>query len=179
MSMEEFEQLVPDADLFERVWKRVMPDEEKSIVEVNRQKPLQMHQHQHKPDIPAREHGEREDLQQLLTEMDEGLGQGNVIVRRVSGTWPLRSSLGRSAARLQTAWFLLTGEHWRGRPRQSVWSGGRQMLRRQYIWELRFSQLCRQIAEHTRSEELRELLPALEEQSRSRREMIRELLSRG
>lgn len=187
--MQDYQELTPDAETFRRVWQRVMPDAEHSPIVVHSPgkeqgkqraasvppRPQPQPQPQPKPEEPA---GDESGLRKLLQELDEGLGTVAAIVRRQPGAWPLRDSIRKSAAQVRAAWFLLTGRRW-NRP-QGMGQGGElgALLRRQYVWEIRFSQLCRELEQTLQAGDLREILPELEGESRRRRSMIRSLLGR-
>lgn len=175
--MQEYQQLVPDAEMFARVWKRVMPDESGSPIVVHppegerkEPKPPQS------PPKPVKE--EREWLREMLTEMEAGSARLGEILRRDPGAWPLGDSMGKSTAQLKGAWFLLTGERWRntGR-RQSVGGSMEALLREQYLRELRFSELCREAEEHLRRGDLAEIVSEQEAASSRRRRMLRHMLA--
>jgi len=117
-------------------------------------------------------------LRQMLEMLDEGLAAAGAVVRRQPGARALLDSLRASAAQARPVWFLMTGRRWEGRPGPG--NGNiplRELLREQYLREVEFSRLCRE-GENSRSEELREISPALGEASGRRRRMIRSLLAR-
>ena len=176
--MQDYQELTPDAEVFRRVWQRVMPDDTYSPIAVHqpgeerRPGPAPGGEPPRRPEKPQ---NAEQELRVLLRMMDEALGTVAAIVRRQPGAWPLRDSIRRSAAQLRSAWFLHTGRRWAGNTGPS----GRdapleQLLRRQYMWEIRFTQQCRQ----TGVQEIREILPQLEEDSNRRRGMIRRMLVR-
>lgn len=177
--MQEYEQLVPDAEMFARVWKRVMPDESGSPIVVH---PPERERKEPKPPQtpppPVKE--DREWLREMLTEMDEGSARVGEILRRDPGAWPLGDSMRKSAAQLRAAWFLLTGERWRSAGRGQPSGGSMEgLLREQYLRELRFSELCRQAAGHLRHGDLAEILSEQEAASGRRRRMLRHMLAGG
>ena len=182
--MQDFQELTADEETFRRVWKRVMPDESASPIVVHR--PGQGHKppappqsrppQKPKPEEPARDEAM---LRKLLEGLDGALSRAQAIVRRQPGAWPLLDSVRKSAGETRSAWYLLTGQRWGNRVRES---GGNialsRLLREQYIWEVDFSRQCRDGAQQFREEDLRELMPRLETASRRRRDMIRNLLTR-
>lgn len=180
--MQEFQELTPDEETFRRVWARVMPDEASSPIAVRPPAGGERPPVQPRPPRPERPpeppmEGERL-LRQMLEMLDEGIAAAGAIMRRQPWAWPLLDSLRTSAAQARPAWFLMTGRRWEGRFRPL--SGNvplERLLREQYIREVEFSRLCRE-GENSRSEELREISPALEDASRARRRMIRNLLAR-
>jgi hypothetical protein len=177
--MQEYQQLVPDAEMFARVWKRVMPDESGSPIVVH---PPEGERKEPKPPRtppkPVKE--EREWLREVLAEMEEGAARVGEILRRDPGAWPLRDSMGKSAAQLKAAWFLLTGERWRNAGRRQPVGGSMEaLLREQYLRELRFSELCRQAGEHLRRGDLAEIMSEQEDASSRRRRMLRHMLAGG
>lgn len=179
--MQDFQELMPDAETFRRVWQRVMPDESASPLVVHRPgeqpngpPPRPM------PQPPERPGGDEALLRQMLEEMDRGLLEVGVVVRRQPGARGLWESLNRSVSQLRSAWFLLTGRRWlpRGRePGRNVPTG--LLLREQYLRELELSRLYRAGEKEFRAEDLREMMPEQEQESRRRRGMIRTLLARG
>lgn len=182
--MQEYQELTPDAETFARVWKRVMPDESLSQIVVHTPE----HQEEKKPpvsqpraaraEVQPTQEGDEARLRRLLETLDEG-GQGvGEILRRQPGAWPLREDLNKSAAQIRAAWLLLTGRRWnpcrQGRGRRDSLP---RVLRDQYVWEIRFSQLCREAGAAMEREDLREIFPEQEEASRRRRRMLRHLLA--
>lgn len=177
--MQDYQELVPDAELFARVWKRVMPDESMSLIEVHRP---EGHAPKEKgsavPPKPRRD--DREWLREVLEEMEAGLGRAGDILRRDPGAWPLEENMRKSAAQLRAAWLLLTGERWRSRAEGRPYRGSMEnLLREQYLWELRLSGLCRQAGEELKSADGAEIMPEQESESRKRRRMLRHMLARG
>ena len=179
VTMQDYQELVPDAELFARVWKRVMPDESMSPIEVHRP---EGHVPKEKgpavPPKPGRD--DRAWLREVLEEMEAGLARGGDILRRDPGAWPLEENMRKSAAQLRAAWLLLTGERWRGRPAPRPHRGSMEdLLREQYLWELRFSGLCRQAGEGMKRSDAAEIMPEQERESMKRRRMLRHMLARG
>lgn len=168
--MEEMQTLIPDRETFLRVWRRVMPDEAVSPVEVKGWDPPRP------PERPDRPGGQERPVTpgELMEELDRGLSRLEWLARRYPPVRPLLASLGEDAADLRAIYYVETGRPWRGRPRPPAqgWEDIRAMLRRQYLWELGWQQLCRR----ARGEELEELRPRLEEHSRRRRAALRRLL---
>lgn len=181
--MQELQELMPDEETFRRVWRRVMPDEKNSPIVVHPPGPKQRPQTQNQPrqrtEAPEQPEEDQELLRRMLEMLDDGVGSAAVIVHRQPGAWPLQDSLRKSAVQARSAWFLMTGRRWEGRPRPAD-RNMRQgwLLREQYIREVEFSRLCRDGAQHSRGEAVREISPGLEAASRRRREMIRNLLTR-
>ena len=170
----DYQPLTPDAEVFARVWSRVMPDAEAGPIALNR--PGQQPQPPQPQPGPPTPRGDEEILRQLLEQMDTGLAGGMELARRDRRAAPILESLRRSARQLRTAWFLLTGQRWREGPPPR---GGREelpaLIRRQYRWEVGFSGQCQQAGHTLRGEDLRELMPGLEAASVGRRGMLRRL----
>ena len=180
--MEDFQELMPDEEMFRRVWKRVMPDESISPIALRRPG-----DHSDRPEPPRpgpqrpnRPGGDEGLLRQMLEETDRSLFALDSAVRRQPGTRGLWESLNGSAMQLRSAWFLLTGRRWRPGARDSgrIMPVG-QLLREQYLRELELSRLYRMGEREFRGEDLKELMPELDLASRQRRGMIRRLLARG
>lgn len=174
--MKEYQELTPDAEVFARVWKRVMPDESVSPIVVHSPR----RKNGPKPAAPLSDPpaGDRDHLRQLVEMLDDGLGQVDEIVRRQPGAYPLTDSMRKSAAQARAAWLLLTEQRWGpGRRQQRGRETLGQLLRRQYIWEVQLSQVCRELEQQVQAEDVREILPELEQASRRRRGMIRHLLA--
>ena len=179
--MQEFQELMPDEETFRRVWQRVMPDEEASPIVVRAPEPGGAEGRMPRPPRPQGQGagGDEGLLRQMLEVTDRSLSEVGRFVRRQPGARSLWESLNRSAAKLRSVWFLLTGRRWMGRPGESgrpVPSG--LLLREQYLRELELSRMYRTGRRAFREEDLKEILPELEQASLRRREMIRELLSR-
>ncbi len=183
--MQDIQELAPDEETFRRVWQRVMPDESISPIVVHRPGPGQPSQRptqrppqrppENRPDGPERD--ERL-IRQMLEELENAMARMGAVVRRQPRARPIWESLNRSAARLRTLWYLITGDRWVVRPRRETFSAPvDRLLREQYLWEISFSRLCREGMEKQREEETRELMPELEQASRRRRGMIRNLLA--
>ena len=179
--MQDFQELMPDEETFRRVWQRVMPDESASPIAVHRlgeqsRPPMPPRP---APQRPVRPGGDEDLLRQMLEETDRGLSAVGTIIRRQPGARGLWESLNSSAAQLRSAWFLLTGNRWMpGRPEPGRNMPVGQVLREQYLRELELSRLYRMGEKEFRGEDLRELMPELEQASRRRRGMIRTLLAR-
>lgn len=176
--MQDYPNLTPDAETFARVWKRVMPDESLSQIVVHSPEEHKQREQQSPAANEAGTMGDEERLRGLMEAMDEGMMLTGEIFRRQPGAWPLRENLRTSAAQLRAAWQLLTGRRWRD---AGAMTSGREqfqrILREQYLWEIRFSQLCREAGEQMRAEDLREIFPEQEDASRRRRRMVRHLLA--
>ena len=181
MTMQEYEQLVPDAEMFARVWKRVMPDEKSSCIVVHQPK----EKGGRRPPVPPKEvppeprcREDRAWLREAMEEMEAGIFRAGEILRRDPGAWPLGESMGRSAAQLKAAWLLLTGERWKNSGRGRGGTGGMEnRLREQYLWELRFSELCRRAGENLTRGDMAEIMPEQERESGRRRRMLRHMLA--
>ena len=179
--MQEFQELMPDEETFRRVWQRVMPDERVSPIVVHG--PGQGGNAPQMPPAPGPQGqntgGDEGLLRQMLEELDRSLTGVGSLARRYPGTKRLWDSLNRSASRLRSVWFLLTGRRWMGRTGEAVRGvPAGVLLREQYVRELELSRLYRAGRQAFRGEDLKEILPELEQASLLRREMIRELLSR-
>ena len=170
--MQDYQELVPDAELFARVWKRVMPDESMSPIEVHRPE-------KGPAEPPKPERDDREWLREVLEEMEAGHGRAGAILRRDPGAWPLEENTRKSMAQLRAAWLLLTGERWRSRGDGRSYRGSMEnLLREQFLWELRLSALCRQAGEELKGAEAAEIMPEQEMGSLKRRRMLRHMLAR-
>ena len=180
--MQEFQELMPDAETFRRVWQRVMPDERVSPIVVHGPGQGGGTPQMGPPPGPQGQNdtgGDEGLLRQMLEELDRSLSGVGSVARRYPMAKGLWDSLNRSAARLRSAWFLLTGRRWMGRPGEAVRGvPAGVLLREQYVRELELSRLYRAGRQALRREDLKEVLPELEQASLMRREMIRELLSR-
>ena len=173
--MQDFQELMPDEETFRRVWQRVMPDESISPIAVRR--PGEPPAAPPPQSAPTRPGGDEGLLRQMLEELDEGVANAGVLVRRQLGARGLWESLNNSASQLRGAWFLLTGRRWMPRPRGTGWTlSTGQLLREAYLRELELSRLYRAGEQDFRGEDLRELMPELEQAARQRRGMIRKLL---
>lgn len=179
--MQDYQELVPDAEMFARVWKRVMPDENLSQIVVHQPQQKKEHEVPRKPAAPQpKARGDEEVLGEVLREMERGAAQVGEILRREPGAWPLRESMAKSAAQLKAAWLLLTGARWKD-------SGGKRpagvpretLLREQYLWELRFSELCREAGKQLKAADAAEIMPEQEAASTRRRRMLRHMLGGG
>ena len=174
--MQEYEQLVPDAEMFARVWKRVMPDESMSPIVVHPPGATEP------PKPLSAEQGSREGrvwLGEILEELDEGNIRAAEILRRDPGAWPLRDSMQKSAAQLRAAWLLLTGTRWKSRGSRYPTGGSTEkLLREQYLWEVRFSDLCRRAGKALQGADPAEIMPEQERESGRRRRMLRHMLGR-
>ena len=177
VTVQDYQELTPDAETFARVWKRVMPDEQLSQIVVH--SPGEQAQPRQKmPAAPARE-GDDIRLRPVLEALDEGMAGAEGIVRRQPGAWPLREDLSKSAAQLRAAWMLLTGRKWLpAAGRQGGREGMPRLLREQYLWELRFAQLCREAEAAVQAEDVREIFPEQMASSQRRRKMLRHLMGR-
>lgn len=171
--MEEFQTLMPDRETFLRVWKRVMPDDSVSPIAIAPPPPPEVR----RAENPVRGN-KAPGWEQLLSVMDEGLAGGMELARRWPGTGPVLDSLRSSARQIRGAYFLQSGRHWPGSGRtERVREPIPTLLRQQYIWEIRWSDLCRQAEEGMERKDEREVLGELEEQSAKRRRMLRNLLA--
>lgn len=175
MMMPDYAELRPDAETFARVWKRVMPDERLSQIVLHTQEE-EAGQMQNAPSVLERE-GDEVRLRPVLEALDEGMAGVEAILRRQPGAWPLRDEMRKSAAQLRAAWLLAAGRPWR-KGSQGQGSRGElaRLLREQYQWELRFSQLCREAEAAIRAEDLREIFPEQMQSGKKRRKMLRHLL---
>ena len=174
--MQDFQELMPDEETFRRVWQRVMPDESISPIAVGR--PGEAPSTPAPQPVPTRPGGDEGLLRQMLEELDEALANAGVLVRRQPGARGLWESLNGSASQLRAAWFLLTGRRWMTRPRGNGWNlSTGQLLREAYLRELEQSRLYRTGEQVFQGEDLRELMPELEQAARQRRGMIRRMLA--
>ena len=179
--MQEYQELRPDAELFARVWKRVMPDESLSRIEVHTSK---VHEGQRNMAAQGTDgaapcgQGERGLLAGVLEEMGAVRRGAEEILRRDPGAWPLSESVKNGAAQLRTAWFLLTGARWVPAARREPLGGKMEnLLREQYLSEMRFSGLCRQTAEKLQGSDTAEIMEEQVRESDRRRRMLRHMLA--
>ena len=170
---------LPDQETFERVWKRVMPDQSLSPVEAGEaagggtQAPENASS------------GEDGALLARLTEQLRGALPGaQSLARRMGGrSRPLADLPGdrqRALRRLSALYFLLTGLRPAARPslppREPISLS--QALREQYLWEREWGRACLAGAGSARDGEVRELLEELARDSALRRRAIRDALER-
>ena len=170
---------LPDRETFERVWKRVMPDQSLSPVEAGEaagggtQAPENASS------------GEDGALLARLTEQLRGALPGaQSLARRMGGrSRPLADLPGdrqRALRRLSALYFLLTGLRPAARPslppREPISLS--QALREQYLWEREWGRACLAGAGSARDGEVRELLEELARDSALRRWAIRDALER-
>lgn len=164
--MKDIPDLVPDAEVFRRVWARVMPDQTLSPVVAG------------PPpggDRPPKPAAQRDGLEELLETLDVGLGLAGELSRRTAQGRALWESMNKSAARVRSGWFLRTGRRWPGRsvpPSAGIETG--RLFRELYLWEMGFSRLCRKLERE--GEEGEDLAPGLIEASRRRREWMRRMI---
>lgn len=183
--MTEFQELTPDEETFRRVWQRVMPEGSESPIAVGpseRRRPGQEKPAGPRPGEgprpPAPEQRQEEILRQMLEDLEEGLSNAEQIRRQEPEGYRLLRSLRESAGQVRAAWLLLTGRRWPPfRPAREEGVRPGELLRRQYMWELRFSELCRRLGREARDEDVEEIVPELLEQSRLRRGILRRMLS--
>ena len=176
MTMREYQELTPDAEMFARVWKRVMPDESLSRIVV--------HTPEGKTQLPAEEilrpdiQKEQELLRGVLEAIEAVRRGAGEILRRDPGAWPLGESVRESTAQFRAAWLLLTGEHKRGGNVLPPISGSMEsLLRGQYARELRLSELCRELEEMLKGTDLEEVPAEQRRESGRRRRMLRHMLA--
>lgn len=180
MTMREYQELTPDAEMFARVWKRVMPDESLSRIVVHTPEGKT----QGKTQLPAEEilrpdiQKEQELLRGVLEAIEAVRRGAGEILRRDPGAWPLGESVRESTAQFRAAWLLLTGEHKRGGNVLPPISGSMEsLLRGQYARELRLSELCRELEEMLKGTDLEEVPAEQRRESGRRRRMLRHMLA--
>ena len=162
--MKDIPDLVPDPEVFRRVWQRVMPDPTISPVVPA---PLPA------PPKPPAPPPEEDAAQRVLRALDEGLLLAGELARREPGGRALVDSLRKSAAPVRAEYFFRTGKRWSPRPAappKGMTTAG--LLRELYRWELDFSRLCRRLE----GEAWEELAPALAEASKRRRAWMRSMV---
>ena len=176
--MQDYQELVPDAEMFARVWKRVMPDESLSRIEVHTSDGQK--EYMGPPELTTSPPpDDRELLWEVLEEMDRGQARAGEIRRRDPGAWPLGENMERSSVQLRAAWLLLTGQRWNATRYRPVSGNMAELLREQYLWELRFSELCRQAGKKLQRADVAEVMPEQESASVRRRRMLRHMLGGG
>lgn len=180
MTMREYQELTPDAEMFARVWKRVMPDESLSRIVVHTQEGKTQSELQPtvaevmRSGIPK----ERELLREVLEEMEAVRRGAGEILRRDPGAWPLVVSVRESTIQFRAAWLLLTGEHKRsGNVLLPVAGSMESLLRAQYAKELRLSELCRELEEMLKRTEVEEVPAEQRRESGRRRRMLRHMMA--
>ena len=180
MTMREYQELTPDAEMFARVWKRVMPDESLSRIVVHTQEGKTQSELQPtvaevmRSGIPK----ERELLREVLEEMEAVRRGAGEILRRDPGAWPLLVSVRESTIQFRAAWLLLTGEHKRsGKVLLPVAGSMESLLRAQYAKELRLSELCRELEDVLKGTEMEEIPAEQRRESGRRRRMLRHLMA--
>lgn len=166
----------PDWETFQRVWKRVMPDEKNSPIQVaplpEREKKASHTTQESKPQIV--------ELEELLKQVCAGVSRVEGTAGR-KGTLPVWTLLYRQRAQnlrqLSALYFLQTGKRY-ACPR--TYRGERmemdRMLRQEYLWEERWAQNCTRWGEGTSREEERRLSRELFQQAVQRQKKIRQAL---
>ena len=180
--MLEYQELMPDAELFARVWKRVMPDERLSHIVVHTPEEQTAQRNltsptaeSPKPVVPD----ERELLAEVLEQMESVRRGVEEILRRDPGAWPLGESVRKSMPQLRAAWLILTGERRKGKNiRQTATGSMETLLREQYRRELCFSERCRQLEELLGGTDVSEIMAEQRQESGRRRRMLRHMLAR-
>lgn len=166
----------PDWETFQRVWKRVMPDEKNSPIQVA---------------APPEGRGKKEhtipenttqtvELEEMMKQLCTGVNRVEKLADR-AGSLPVWAFLYRQRAKnlrqLATLYFLRTGKHY-ACPRKH--SGERmetdRMLRREYLWEEHWVQQCSAWGKQTVREEEQRLSRELLQQAGQRQQKIRQAL---
>lgn len=168
----------PDWETFQRVWKRVMPEEKNSPIQVA----LPPEQQKNNGCAASENRPQNVELEELIKQLCAGISRVEGLAGR-AGVLPIWTLLYRQRAQnlrqLSTLYFLRTGKRY-ACPRTH--SGERvevdQMLRREYLWEERWLQYCTGWGEGTPREEERRLSRELFQQAVQRQQKIRQVLER-
>ena len=166
----------PDWETFQRVWKRVMPNEENSPVQVRRQPGETVSQKRPESEKPKPENP----LEELMRWLCTGVVRSERMAGRPGGPaiWKLLYQQRRQTMRqFGTLYFLHTGKRYScgEYPSRERW-GMDQMLRQEYLWEKRWEELCDPVIRQKEQGELAGLCVQAVQQSRQRREKIRQTL---
>ena len=168
----------PDWETFQRVWKRVMPDEKNSLIQVA--PPPKGKENEDRP--AGGRKTQTVQLEELLKQICAGVKRVEGVAGR-TGALPVWSALYRQRAQnlrqLGALYFLRTGKRYTC---PQMHSGERmeidQMLRREYLWEERWVQYCAEWGKETPREEERRLSRELVQQAVQRQQRIRQALER-
>ena len=166
----------PDWETFQRVWKRVMPDEKHSLIQVAEQ--------------PKKQNGtghttqEREpeavNLEELLRQLCAGVNRVERLAGR-TGMLPIWTLLYRQRSQnlkqLSTLYFLQTGKRYAcPRIHNTERMEMDRMLRREYLWEERWGQYCAGWGEQITGKEVQRVSRELCQQAAQRQQKIRQAL---
>lgn len=182
---------LPDQETFDRVWRRVMPDQEHSPVAVNAPEPSASAPAQAQPEEePSAQTGEKETsspdetlLQGLMELAQEGMGGAQAIFRRTGSRTRQLSDLAadhrRALRQLATLYFLLTGRRFRPKAAAPVRGGELPAaLREQFLWERDWVRACLEGAERAQDRALQELCQELAQDGALHGRAIRAMLER-
>ena len=166
----------PDWETFQRVWKRVMPNEEHSPIQVRTrpaEEPCKPEQIPPKMDLEG-------ELKELMQWLCAGVSRAEEEARQ-PGALPLCHLLyqqrRQAMRRFGAVFFLQTGKRFscarasrKGRMERD------QMLRQEYLWERQWEEFCRRGAEYADQVELAHLCREQIRQAAQRKEKIRQTL---
>ena len=169
---------LPDQETFERVWKRVMPDQSLSPVTVGAAGAAPA------PQQAAAPPGDGDLRLSLLERGRAGAARAQALLRRAGGRSRPLSELSadhqRALRQLSALYFLLTGENCPAgeapSPRELLPLP--QALREQYLWEREWSGACLQGSRAAGDPALRELLEELAQDGALHGRAIRGVLER-
>ena len=169
----------PDWETFQRVWKRVMPNEENSPVQVRTQPEERMPP----PMQPLPEQSEPEKrLEEMMGWLWAGVRRAGRMTGQPGGLsiWNMLYQQRRQALRqFGTMYFLQVGKRYSGKGKiQESGMDLDQMLRQEYLWENRWQELCHGYDRKPGKRELERLCAEELERSRQRAEKIRQTLER-
>ena len=188
-----------DWETFQRVWKRVMPDESKSPIELippppppkpgpKPQRPPQISQPPQqsrppqppaKPQMPMPE----QPLEPMFRHLCRGIG----IVAPTAGQHGQHSIYSvllrqrqQALRRLQTLYFLETGKNYTCQPIREMRHGPMtRFLREQYRWEQEWARMCQRYGEQAQEIDAIQLFGELALQALERQQKIRQILEHG
>ena len=182
---------LPDQETFERVWRRVMPNQELSPVAVDTpdRDPVQAEEEHTDGDTQSSQPvpQSQEDAALLLALADqvwEGISRAQTLTHRMGSRARQLSELSadhqRALRQLSALYFLLTGQ--RVPPRQPIRPREAlplsQALREQYLWEQKWRQTCLLGGRQAHDGELRGLLEELAQDGALHGRAIRGVLER-
>lgn len=184
-----------DANTFQRVWNRVMPDQSLSPIEMDTIEPVQPAQPEQplqpdQPEVPELPPAVQVQLlPDLMDQLCAAWQRSQCLVRQTTGSVNrtfanAAEEQRRGLKRLSAAWFLQSGQWYTpgrnpgtgSRTGQGRVSGLSNVLRERYLWERQWEQTCRQAAQNAQDEALRSLLNCLAQEAAGRASQIRGLL---
>ena len=180
---------LPDQETFERVWRRVMPNQDLSPVAVGSPEQAADQEAVNAPGIqtPPSSSQTQEDGELLLALMDQalaGISGAQALTRRMGSRARQLSELStdhqQAMRRLSALYYLLTGQRCPPRPavQPREFLPVSQALREQYLWERGWCESCLEGARQARDSELRGLLEDLAQDGILHSRAIRSTLER-